>query len=220
MGKITKNTLLFLGILIFSLSNVFSTFAMEDNISNNQEIQTAIEEINSYLEENPLEIDFETKKTSMEIPLSNGKEATVTYELKKVDSPLLNRTIFDAKIGIWDFISTLDLGFAGISGKITVTTTVNIYYVPYANSSSYDTIKFSAYNGRVNVTPALFHTVSGSSASTRVYEKDIWYKTTGYVGIKHFDMVNYNFYYTQDIRFVDNNTNKTKIYLSTSLHRY
>ena len=219
LKKLTSIVSIVAVVSLSSLSNVHANPVLSESLTQNEqfekeEMKQIITEINDFMDEQNHEFELKEQIIEYDIPLSNGESATLTYEFKKADS-ISSRELFVAKLGVWDFISTINL--AG-KGSIETTTTVNITHVPNMNSSTNDTIEFTAYNGRVIGTPLQFSTITGSNASTRPIYSTFWYETTGYVGFNINGALNYNCYFTQTIKGMDNYTsNRNKIELFMKL---
>ena len=190
--------------LCFTMAVSASAASIEDteDIVSEEILQQHIQDVNNYLAEHAEPIDLEEQIIEYTIPLSDGTSAEYTIELTKLSQNA--RTIFDAKLGTWIFTSSVNLP---LHGKITVNTTVNIYHVP---TEQYDFVRFRAYNGNVSAIPVQFSSITGTSAETSVVYSEIWYQTAGYVG---FDILGlpFNVYFTQDITFVNNHDQNTKI---------
>lgn len=191
-------------VLCFTMAVSASATSSENSVDalNKEVLHQHIQDVNDYLSEHTEPINLEEQIIEYTIPLSDGTTAEYTLELTQL--PQNARTIFDAKLGTWIFTSSVNLP---LHGKITVNTTVNIYHIP---TEEYDFIRFSAYNGNVSAIPVQFASVTGTSAETSVVYSEIWYRTAGYVGFDILDLP-FNVYFTQDITFVNNHDQNTKI---------
>lgn len=206
-----KRFLAFLLTLIICFSFPFSvsatTITDNDRSSDTELLREQLNEITSYLATNTEPVEIKSQTLEYDIPLSDG--TTAHYSFSLIPATNNSRTIFEAVLGTWYFKSTLELP---LHGSFTVQTTVYIYHVP---TEEYDLIRFKAYDGTVSAIPLQYTSISGSSATTSMVYNDIWYETTGYVGFMCGDIVA-NIYYTQEITFVNNTDQNTKIYCGLS----
>ncbi len=202
MRKIISYLLAFVICLALPLSASAATAPESVNNANVDLLRQQIEEVNNYLADNAEPVDLKDQTVEYIIPLSDGSSAKYSLTLTHVQG--YSVTIFDAKLGTWYFKNTIDLP---LHGSVTVQTTVNITHVP---TEMYDFIRFTAYDGTVSAVPLQFTSVTGSSATTTALIETLDYETTGYVG---FDVagVAANLYFTQEIAFVNNHDQNTKI---------
>ena len=174
----------FVSIIFVMVMILTNTFAVLANSANTEELsdEQIISEINAYMSEQGHIFDLENLVKKYQIPLSNGDTATLTHEIRRVPGQATPYDIYTAKLGAWDFISTYSVGGRG---SITVTTRVNVTYVPDMSTSNQDMVKFTASNGKVSAIPFQTSTISGSSANTKTISTNYWYQTTGFVGFSN-----------------------------------
>lgn len=201
MKKIISSLLALVLCFIMSFNVLAATTGESIQAGDAKQLQQQIKEVNAYLQQHSKPIDVKEQSIKYNIPLSDGTTAKYSLTLTQIAQ---NRTIMDAKVGVWNFDSDLSLP---LHGSIKVRTTVNIREVP---TSPGGFIRFSAYNGSVTAIPSQYCTVDSTSATTNVVYTDIWYDTTGYVGFL-LNGVPANLYFTQTISFVDNQENYNKI---------
>ena len=210
--KIVRNFL----AIVFSFimcTNVFAATVTET--ATNQanvlaELRQQMKEINEFMKQNLKPMDVENQTVKYIIPLSTGETAEYIFTMTQAPKPISRGiTILDAKLGIWNFDSSLKLAN---HGTVKARTTVNITYVP---SSSGSVPKFTAYNGTVSAIPDQYVSVDNTFAETTCLETNYDYKTSGYVGFNVYG-IPANFYFTQRITYVDNMTNYNKLQVGFS----
>ena len=207
MNKLLCCLLAFIICFTFPVTALASEYDNSENNSNQEStpnenlLHQQLEEINCYLEDHSEPVDIKEQTISYTIPLSDGSVANYTLEIvpAEVAPP---RSIFDAKVGTWLFHSYINLP---LHGEITVTTTVNITYVPSGPGQGFP--QFTAYGGTVKAVPIQFTSIDGSYASTSLRG---YYVTSGYVGFNCAG-VTANVYFDQSIAPVNNTDSYDKI---------
>lgn len=156
-----------------------------------------VSEVNTYLSTHSQTIELKDQVTKQVIPLSNGKQAIITTELKKID-PTTRSSLMDAKLGKWDLKQSYDLG---LNSTGSLSCKLNVTYVPSTCDGTMT--KFQCSAPQIFVTPGYGYTVADKGIELNVITQDYEYSMPGYAVLSG-RVGNANFYPTMDVVFAGN----------------
>lgn len=199
--KRTINSLVAIVCVITLVLAIPLTSFAATNAYSSDDLKQVVDEVNEFLATHSQPIELKNQKCKQIIPLSNGENAVITTELKKIETPTPFSDLLDAKVGYWDLSKSYDLG---LNTTGTISCKLNVSYVPSSPDGTMP--KFQCSSPSIYAVPGHGYTVKDKGIELKVITPDYEYSMPGYVQLAMGNVI-INHYPTMDVVFAGNTEN-------------